>query len=302
MLRRLNEKERFTPFLLLGPALLLMLLIVAYPLFQALRLSLFDASLLRPDRARFVGLTNYLNVLRDPLFLRSLLNSAIWVVGCVTLQFTIGMLGALLLNREFPGRGLVRGLSLIPWATSGVLVSLMWTWMLDGNYGVINDILVRLGLISQYRPWLALPISLGGVIAANVWQGAPFFAVMLLAAMQSVPQELYEAARIDGAGRFQQFRSVTIPLIMPTIVITTMLRIVWTANYMDLVFVMTGGGPGNASIILPVLSYITAYKKLKVGEATAMAVLQAILLIITLFVYLRLVNRKGEGGLSLYEV
>jgi multiple sugar transport system permease protein len=125
---------------------------------------------------------------------------------------------------------------------------------------------------------------------------------MLLAAMQSVPQELYEAARIDGAGRFQQFRSVTIPLIMPTIVITTMLRIVWTANYMDLVFVMTGGGPGNASIILPVLSYITAYKKLKVGEATAMAVLQAILLIITLFVYLRLVNRKGEGGLSLYEV
>ena len=280
----------------------MMLLIVAYPLFQALRLSLFDASLLRPDRARFVGLTNYLNVLRDPLFLRSLLNSTIWVVGCVTLQFTIGMLGALLLNREFPGRGLVRGLSLIPWATSGVLVSLMWTWMLDGNYGVINDILVRLGLISQYRPWLALPISLGGVIAANVWQGAPFFAVMLLAAMQSVPQELYEAARIDGAGRFQQFRSVTIPLIMPTIVITTMLRIVWTANYMDLVFVMTGGGPGNASIILPVLSYITAYKKLKVGEATAMAVLQAILLIITLFVYLRLVNRKGEGGLSLYEV
>lgn len=302
MLRHLNEKERFAPFLLLGPALLLMLLIVAYPLFQALRLSLFDASLLRPDRARFVGLTNYLNVLRDPLFLRSLLNSTIWVVGCVTLQFTIGMLGALLLNREFPGRGLVRGLSLIPWATSGVLVSLMWTWMLDGNYGVINDILVRLGLISQYRPWLALPISLGGVIAANVWQGAPFFAVMLLAAMQSVPQELYEAARIDGAGRFQQFRSVTIPLIMPTIVITTMLRIVWTANYMDLVFVMTGGGPGNASIILPVLSYITAYKKLKVGEATAMAVLQAILLIITLFVYLRLVNRKGEGGLSLYEV
>ena len=302
MLRHLNEKERFTPFLLLGPALLLMLLIVAYPLFQALRLSLFDASLLRPDRARFVGLTNYLNVLRDPLFLRSLLNSTIWVVGCVTLQFTIGMLGALLLNREFPGRGLVRGLSLIPWATSGVLVSLMWTWMLDGNYGVINDILVRLGLISQYRPWLALPISLGGVIAANVWQGAPFFAVMLLAAMQSVPQELYEAARIDGAGRFQQFHSVTIPLIMPTIVITTMLRIVWTANYMDLVFVMTGGGPGNASIILPVLSYITAYKKLKVGEATAMAVLQAILLIITLFVYLRLVNRKGEGGLSLYEV
>ena len=190
MLRRLNEKERFTPFLLLGPALLLMLLIVAYPLFQALRLSLFDASLLRPDRARFVGLTNYLNVLRDPLFLRSLLNSNIWVVSCVTLQFTIGMLGALLLNREFPCRGLVRGLSLIPWATSVVLVSLMWTWMLDGNYGVINDILVRLGLISQYRPWLALPSSLGGVIAANVWQGAPFFAGMLLAAMQSVPQGL----------------------------------------------------------------------------------------------------------------
>lgn len=301
MLARTNKKERFTPFLLLGPALLMMMLIVAYPLFQALRLSLFDASLLRPDRAKFIGLTNYINILRNPVFLRSLLNSFFWIVGSVSLQFTLGMLGALMLNRDFPGRGLVRGLSLIPWATSGVLVSLMWTWMLDGNYGVVNDILVRLNLIGQYRPWLALPISLGGVIAANVWQGAPFFAVMLLAAMQGVPGELYEAAHIDGASKFQQFWKITIPLIMPTIIITTMLRIVWTANYMDLVFVMTGGGPGNASIILPVLSYITAYKKLKVGEATAMAVLQAILLIIGLLTYLRVLQRKGEGGLSLYD-
>lgn len=295
MVVRKNKKGRLTPFLLLGPALLLMALIVAYPLLQALRLSLFSISFLKPAAAKFVGLKNYVDIIKDPLFRRSVVNSVIWIAGCVSLQFVIGMLGALLLKRDFPGRGLVRGLSLIPWATSGVLVALMWTWMLDGNYGVINDILVRLRIISHYQPWLALPISLGGVIAANVWQGAPFFAVMLLAAMQAVPEELYEAAYIDGANRFQQFFRITIPLIMPTIVITTMLRIIWTANYMDLILVMTGGGPGHASITLPVLSYVTAYRRLQVGKAVSMAVLQAALLVVVLKVYLRVLQGK-EGG------
>lgn len=295
MATNINKKGRLTPFLLLGPALLLMALIIAYPLFQALRLSLFDVSFLKPAAAKFIGMKNYVDNICDPLFRRSLFNSIIWVVGCVSLQFTIGMLGALLLKRDFPGRGLVRGLSLIPWATSGVLVALMWTWMLDGNYGVINDILVRLHIIGRYQPWLAMPTSLGGVIAANVWQGAPFFAVMFLAAMQGVPEELYEAARIDGANCFQQFSKITIPLIMPTIVITTMLRIIWTANYMDLILVMTGGGPGYASITLPVLSYVTAYRRLQVGKAASMAVLQAALLIGVLRVYLHLLQGE-EGG------
>lgn len=296
MVRPVNKKERQLPFLLLGPALLLMALIVAYPLLQALRLSLFQVSLLKPDAAQFVGMDNYRSLLKDPLFLRSVLNSVIWILGSVSLQFTVGMLGALILNKDFPGRGLVRGLSLIPWATSGVLVALMWTWMLDGNYGVLNDILVKLNIIGQYQPWLAMPTSLGGVIAANVWQGAPFFAVMLLAAIQGVPQELYEAAYIDGANKFNQFWRITVPLIMPTIMITTVLRIIWTANYMDLVLVMTGGGPGQASITLPVLAYITAYKRLRVGQGTAMAVLQALMLMVALSLYLKLLQGKEEGG------
>ncbi|BER92985.1 carbohydrate ABC transporter permease [Atrimonas thermophila] len=292
----MGRKERWLlPLLLLTPAFALMIVIVAYPLFQAVRLSFFKVSLLRPDLAKPVWFDNYLRMFKNEVFYRAFLNSLIWIGGCVSIQFVVGLFGALLLRCKFPGRALVRGLTLIPWATSSVLVALMWTWMLDGNYGVINDLLTRFGILSGYVPWLAQPnTALWGVIIANVWQGAPFFAVMLLAAMQNVPAELYEAAYIDGAGRVKQFFYVTLPLIMPTIIITTMLRLIWTANYMDLILIMTGGGPGYSSMTMPLLAYITAYKRLRVGEAASIAVFQAIFLIVAIGVYLRILQGREK--------
>lgn len=294
-----RRKGQLTPLLLLSPAFILMAIVIAYPLFQAIRFSFYNISLLMPQNARFNGFTNYVKILHDEAFWRAFVNSLAWIACSVSLQFIVGMAGALLLNNDFFGRAVARAISLIPWATSSVLVALMWTWMFDGNYGVINDILLRIGVIDHYKPWLAQPnTALASIVAANVWQGAPFFAVMLLASMQGIPETLYEAARIDGAGPLTQFAKITIPQIMPTIITTTVLRIIWTANYVDLILVMTRGGPGYASTTLPLFAYLTFYSRLKVGEGAAIAVFQAFFLIISIAVYIRILqrNRTNSGG------
>ena len=283
------------PLFLLSPALVLLLGIVAYPIARAIWLSFHRLEILRPDLSQFVGLDNYRGLLQDPVIRIALQNSGVWVVGVVLFQFLGGLVGALILNRQFPGRAAVRGLALIPWATPSVLVALMWTWMLDGNYGLLNDLLVKTGILSRFQPWLAQPgTALPAVMLADVWQGIPFFAVMLLAALQAIPEELFEAARIDGASPWRVFRHVTLPLLLPTILITTMLRMIWTANYMDLIMVMTGGGPGYSSLTVPLHAYYTAYKRLDFGYGSTIAIVQVAILAVAIVFYLRQL-RANEG-------
>jgi multiple sugar transport system permease protein len=278
---------------LLSPALALLLGIVAYPIARAIWLSFHRLEILRPDLSLNVGFDNYRELLQDPVIRIALQNSIVWVVGVVFFQFLGGLVGALVLNRRFPGRGIVRGLALIPWATPSVLVGLMWTWMLDGNYGLINDLLVKVGILARFRPWLAQPWSaLPGVMLADVWQGIPFFAVMLLAALQAIPEDLFEAARIDGASAWRVFCHVTLPLLLPTILITTMLRMIWTANYMDLIMIMTGGGPGYSSLTVPLHAYYTAYKRLDFGYGSTIAIVQVAILGVAIAFYLRQLRRN----------
>lgn len=282
------------PLFLLSPALVLLLGIVAYPIVRAVWLSFHRLEILRPDLTEYVGLDNYRGLLQDPVIRIALQNSILWVVGVVLFQFLGGLVGAVILNRRFPGRAIVRGLALIPWATPSVLVALMWTWMLDGNYGLVNDLLVKAGILSRFQPWLAQPWSaLPAVMLADVWQGIPFFAVMLLAALQAIPEELFEAARIDGASAWRVFLHVTLPLLLPTILITTMLRMIWTANYMDLIMIMTGGGPGYSSLTLPLHAYYTAYKRLDFGYGSTIAIVQVLILAAAIVAYLRQL-RKNE--------
>jgi len=276
------------PLLLLSPALVLLLGIVAYPIGRAIWLSFHRLEILQPDLTRYVALENYRALLQDPILRIALQNSGVWVVGVVVFQFLGGLVGALILNRQFPGRALVRGLALIPWATPSVLVALMWTWMLDGNYGLINDLLVKAGILPRFQPWLAQPWSaLPAVMLADVWQGIPFFAVMLLAALQAIPEDLFEAARIDGASPWRVFRHITLPLLLPTILITTMLRMIWTANYMDLIMIMTGGGPGYSSLTIPLHAYYMAYKRLDFGYGSTIAIVQVAILAGAIVAYLR---------------
>ena len=281
------------PLFLLSPALVLLLGIVAYPIARAIWLSFHRLEILRPDLSQYVGLDNYRALLQDSVMRIALQNSAVWVAGVVLFQLLGGLVGALILNQRFPGRAVVRGLALIPWATPSVLVALMWTWMLDGNYGLINDLLVKVGILSRFQPWLAQPWSaMPAVILADVWQGIPFFAVMLLAALQAIPEDLFEAARIDGASPWRVFRHVTLPLLLPTILITTMLRMIWTANYMDLIMIMTGGGPGYSSLTIPLHAYYTAYKRLDFGYGSTIAIVQVAILAGAIVFYLRQLRRN----------
>lgn len=216
-----------------------------------------------------------------------------WTLGTVALQLLFGALGAMLLNQRFRFRGVVRGLAMIPWATPSVLVALIWLWLLDPNHGVINAALLHTGVIHAPIAWLATShTALPTLILIDAWQGIPFFAVMILAALQGVPEELKDAAKTDGCNRFGVFIHVVLPYIRPTILITLVLRIIWTANYIDLIYILTGGGPGYVTTTIPLQSYRSAYKIGDFGQGTALAMVQALVLAALITIYVRLTSRR----------
>lgn len=293
--RKPRERSTIWPYLLLLPALIIMLSVVIVPIINAISMSFQSYNLTKPKKIGFIGLQNYATLLHDPLFWSSLLRTVIWVVFGVGCQFLFGFLLALVLNKDFKGRGVVRAVSLIPWVTPGVLIALMWRWMYDGNYGVINDILMRLGLIHENIAFLSRPATaMPSVIVTIVWQGIPFFALMLLAGLQGISYDLYEAASIDGATGWQKLFYVTIPSLRNTIFVTTMLRIIWVANSVDVIFNMTEGGPAYATQTLSVYIYKKA-NSLDMGYASAMAIMLMLVLLLAAIPYLRNTFRDQEG-------
>jgi len=209
-------------------------------------------------------------------------------------QFLFGFMLALILNKYFRGRGVARAVSLIPWVTPGVLIALMWSWMFDGNYGVINDLLMKLHLIDDKIAYLARKdTAMPAVIITIIWQGIPFFALMILAGLQGISGDLYEAAAIDGATGFQKLFYVTIPSLRNTIFVTTMLRIIWVANSVDVIFNMTNGGPANSTQTLAVYVYKKA-SSLDMGYSSAMAIALMLVLLVAAIPYLK--NTFAEKG------
>jgi multiple sugar transport system permease protein len=278
---------RVQPYLFLAPALLATVLIVFLPVVQTAAMSFYNYIIYRPQNVPFVGLGNYVRVWNDEVFWISAGNSVLWVGLTVGLQFLLGFAAALLLNQSFWWRGLARAVIVVPWALPSVIIALMWTWMYDFNLGVINDALMHLGLIAAPQPWLAQPeTALYAIILTLTWQGFPFFAVVILAGLQAIPAELYEAAEIDGATRFQALRHVTIPSLAGVIMTALLLRTIWVANSLDVILVMTGGGPGYATHTLPLYSFLTAYSGMEFGygAALAMVLTLALLAIVTAYV------------------
>ena len=283
---------RLTPYAFLLPALAVTAAVVVVPVAQTAWLSLQDYLLYAPDDARFVGAANFRTILADEVFWIALGHSLVWIVGVVGLQFALGLGTALLLNQSFWWRGLARSLVIVPWALPSVIIGLMWTWMYDFNVGVINDALMRLGLLSAPVAWLAGPATaLPAVMLALIWQGFPFFAVTILAGLQTVPAELYEAAEIDGASRVQTLVSITLPGIADVIATALLLRTIWVANSLDVILVMTGGGPGYATHTLPLYAFLRAYTGMEFGYGAALALILTALLTAVVWLYVRRASR-----------
>ena len=290
--RMIRTKQTIYPYLLIAPALLFVLLVVLFPVIRALLMSFQNYDLRRPSAIGFIGGANYIELGKDPLFWSSLVRTLIWSLFGVGFQFIFGFILALLLNQQFFGRGIIRSISLIPWVTPGVLIGLMWRWIYDGNYGVLNDILMKVGLIETSIPFLAQKAkALPSVIVTIIWQGIPFFSIMLLAGLQGIPSSLYEAADIDGAKRHQKLFYITIPSLRNTIYVTTLLRIIWVTNSVDVIYSMTEGGPAYATQTLSIYIFNKA-NSMNFGYASAIAVCLMILLSFVAVPYLRSMFKK----------
>lgn len=295
VIRLCHRKTEIWPYLLILPALLMVLAMVFFPAANAILMSFQSYDLRRPSQIGFIGFGNYLNAFQDSLFWGALIRTALWVLLGVGFQFIFGFVLALLLNQSFKGRGFFRSISLIPWVTPGVLIGLIWRWIYDGSYGVLDDLLRKFGLIQDNIPFLAqTTTAFPAVIVTIIWQGIPFFALMLLAGLQGVPNELYEAANIDGANVFQRLFRITIPSLKNTIFVTTMLRIIWVANSVDVILNMTGGGPAYSTQTLSVYIFNKA-NSLDLGYASAMSIILTLLLLLVAIPYLRNLFRNQEA-------
>jgi multiple sugar transport system permease protein len=262
------------------PAVLLICAVILVPLFIGLTYAFHDVRLLDPTSGDFVGLDHFRELRDDPAFWNALRNTLTWTIASVALQFSLGLILALLLNRVFPGRALVQLLVFLPWAIPSFLSGLNWAWLFNPVVGPLPFWLHALNILSAPDNLLSDPRhALWGPIAANVWWGIPFFAITLLAALQSIPADIYEAAAIDGAGPWVRFRSITLPYLAPTMAITVLLRTVWIANFADLIVIMTKGGPADSTQILASYIFTQAFQRLDFGYASAIAtVLLALLL------------------------
>lgn len=272
----IRRSDRLLAWGLLTPAFVAVAALVAWPIWVVVNMSL------RPGRAlelsklfdQPLGLGNFERVFGNAATWQAFGHSAVYTVGTLVPAFLAGLLFALLFNKEFPARRWLRSLMLMPWAVPGVIVSLNFLWMFDASFGVVNAILRKLGLISSDIAWFVDgDTAMATVILATVWKSFPFFTITLLAALQSVPKSLYEAARVDGASAWQEFREVTWPGIQRPAVLALILNALWTFREFDIIYVGTGGGPAGATETLGILVYREAFGSFRFGTAAALGVL-----------------------------
>lgn len=290
--------KRSAPYLMLLPAMAMIAIFMFYPIFMTFYNSFHNYILTRPKDYGFIGLANYAALLKDPVFYKSLYNTLIWTFWNVILQATLGLAVAILMNIEFKGRKIYRMIVFSPWAFGGMVVALVFSYMFTGQTGVVNDLLMKLGLISERIPWFATGARARGVlIFTTTWRGIPFFAVSFLAALQSIPGDYYEAADVDGAGTLYKFTHITMPLIKNTVILTTMLRTIWTFNIVDIIAGMTAGGPNNSTMTLPLYLMTRFNEGLDIGYSSAMAATMAIMLAVFAAIYAFVGGFGKEGDL-----
>ncbi|BCX06980.1 sugar ABC transporter permease [Fischerella thermalis CCMEE 5330] len=279
-LSTMRSREHRTAWLFLWPALLLLLLVFGYPILRAFWLSLFAQNLGTQLQANFAGLDNYVRMAGDGRFWQSFWISSVFTTASVIFELVLGLGIALILNQRFFGRGAVRTVAIIPWALPTALIGLAWAWIFNDQFGVVNDILLRLGVIQTGINWLGEPtLAMVAVVFADVWKTTPFISILLLAGLQSISSDLYEAHAIDGAKPWQSFYQITLPLLMPQILIAMLFRFAQAFGIFDLIAVMTGGGPGGATEVVSLYIYSTIMRYLDFGYGAALVVVTFLLLV-----------------------
>ncbi|MHC5902848.1 carbohydrate ABC transporter permease [Streptomyces sp. S6] len=293
---RASATPRRLPYLLIAPAALLMLGFIAYPVLSVFYYSLQHFNPTKPWRDGFAGLDNFRQIFTDdPQFWDTLTFSAKWVFVEVGLQLLFGLALALIVNQTFVGRALGRALVFSPWAVSGVLTSAIWVLLYNSQTG-ITRYLADLGLGSYGTSWLSDTSTVfPAAIVADLWRGVPFFAILILADLQSVPKDLYEAAEVDGASRLEQFWHITLPHLKDAIILSTLLRAVWEFNNVDLLYTLTGGGPAGETTTLPLYIANTSVESHNFGYASALTTVAFVILLFCSMVYLRLSKFGGES-------
>lgn len=284
------KRRNMTPYILIAPIIIFVLVLLLWPMINVYIMSLQNYKVLKPDARSFIGLENYITIFtKDVLFVKAMINSAVWVVVSVIVQTILGFALAMLLHTKFKGRGLYRALVLSPWAVAGVMVGIIWSLLYAETYGVINDLLKRAGLIQRNISWFSSGnLAMAATIIANVWRGIPFFCLNYLSALTSISDDIYESAKIDGANGVVTLFRITIPMIKDTIVLTTLLRSIWTFNAVDLIYSLTYGGPNNATTTMPLYIMTTFKSQLDYGYASALAGISTFMMMILAAVYLRM--------------
>jgi multiple sugar transport system permease protein len=295
-----HVRQNLLAYVLILPSVVFVAAVELYPLVQGLLEGFKYHNRVQPFLTHFNGLDNYRDAARDPDVRTSLRVSVEMVVAIVAGSYLLGLIAAVVLHSRIRFGGIYRTVILVPWVIPPVVAYISWQWMLSDQGGAINEILMRLHVVDEPVLWLAKPnLAMISLIVVGIWSRVGFMMITVLAALSAIPDDLHEAAAIDGASRWRTFRHVTFPLILPVSIIATLLQAIWTFNDFALPFVLTGGGPANATTTISLLSYREAFQRFNIGYGTSLAVISTVLMLLLGAVYLRLQaqrNRYETGG------
>ena len=292
----LNQKDKRLGYMLIIPTFIVLIIVVIYPLLYALYISFYNLNIAIPYKGKvFVGFQNYLYVINNPGWWAAVVRTLYFVVADITFGIVIGLGVALLLNRKLPFRSLIFAIILFPYVLPPIVNALMWKLTYDSDYGFLNGILYQFGLIKDYIPWLSNTKSaIVMLIIANLWQGTPFAIILFLAGLKSIPLELYEASKIDGASGWNSFIYITLPLLKPIIYVLVVMKTILTFKIFDLIYALTGGGPANSTQVVSMKIYDESFNFLKFGRASAMAYILLIIVVLFALFYQKLFEGKKE--------
>lgn len=290
-----NKRVILTAVAMIFPALLFLVALKGYPLVKVIGDSFFNVSLIKPENG-FAGADNFKLILGDERFKQTALNTIYWTVFSVLGEYLMGMLTAVLLNRQFRGRAIFRTLIFIPWLVPIIVAGMTWDWMLNTEFGIINYLLQNLNIISVPMDFLGdVRYAMATVIFINIWRSFPYYTISFLSAMQSIPGDIYEAAAIDGAGIIKRFFYITLPQLKSVSLVIVFLHIIWTAIDFDFIWILTEGGPNYATQTIPVMIYQYSMKKFNVGAASALSTMMFVVMSVIFVIYYRQRMKISEG-------